>query len=52
MRTTDPELASAFVGALVQEGATVLQMHRHRQSLEELFVSEAKRADEREGVAR
>src|SRR5690606_7464941 len=40
LRTGDPAAAKAFVEALVRSGGEVLQLHRHRQSLEELFVSE------------
>jgi len=42
-RTPDPALAQAFVREVVTAGGEVLQLHRHRQSLEELFVSEAER---------
>lgn len=41
LRTDDPDLATEFVAHVVREGGTILQVHRHRQSLEELFVSEA-----------
>jgi ABC-2 type transport system ATP-binding protein len=42
LRTTDPEVADAFVTSVVQAGGTIVQLHRHRQSLEELFVHEAR----------
>jgi ABC-2 type transport system ATP-binding protein len=41
MRTEDPAAAQAFVAAVVHAGGMVLQVVPHRQSLEELFVSEA-----------
>lgn len=41
MRTTDPIQAQAFIRAVVDAGGELIQVHRHRQSLEELFVSEA-----------
>ncbi len=44
MRTDDPDAANAFVAAVVQRGGTVLSVHPHRQSLEELFVHEAMEA--------
>ncbi|MGH1349106.1 MAG: ABC transporter ATP-binding protein [Nannocystales bacterium] len=40
-RTTDPDAAQAFVRAVVECGGMVASVHPHRQSLEELFVSEA-----------
>lgn len=39
----EPE-AEAFITAAVEAGARVLTVHRHRQSLEELFVHEAEAA--------
>jgi len=42
LRTTDAAVAQAFVRAVVAAGGEVLQLQRHRQSLEELFVSEAR----------
>jgi hypothetical protein len=44
----DTEQANAMVAAVVRAGGAVLQMTQHRQSLEELFVSEAARAPARE----
>src|SRR5690606_10448353 len=49
MRTDDPEAAEAFVAAVVHAGGKVLQVTRHRQSLEELFVHEAAVAREVSG---
>ncbi len=46
LRTPDPAVAEAFVGAVVGSGGVVLQVHRHRQSLEELFVHEAAQVDD------
>ena len=45
MRTTDPEAAQAFIGDVVQRGGSIVSVHPHRQSLEELFVSEANAED-------
>ncbi len=50
MRTGDPAAAEAFVAAVVRSGGTIVSVHRHRQSLEALFVSEAQTAEAR-GVA-
>ncbi len=44
MRTDDPDAAEAFVAAVVERKGAVLSVQRHRQSLEELFVTEAKSA--------
>lgn len=41
IRVADSEAAQAFVAALLRRGGRLLQMTSHRQSLEELFVSEA-----------
>lgn len=41
MHTTDPDAAQAFVAAVVERGGSIVSVHPHRQSLEELFVSEA-----------
>lgn len=46
MRTDDPQEAEAFVAAVVEQGGAVLTVQRHRQSLEALFVQEAKSAAE------
>jgi len=41
LRTTDPQAAQEFVRAVVERGGSIVSVHPHRQSLEELFVSEA-----------
>ncbi len=41
MKTGDPEAADAFVREVVQRGGRIVSVLPHRQSLEELFVSEA-----------
>jgi ABC-2 type transport system ATP-binding protein len=41
-RTDEPEMAQPFIAAVLRHGGTILQVNRHRQSLEELFVSETK----------
>ena len=40
-RVPDLEAAQAFTAALLEQGGRLLQLTPHRQSLEELFVSEA-----------
>jgi ABC-2 type transport system ATP-binding protein len=42
LRATSSEAAEAFIAKLVSAGGTVVQVLPHRQSLEELFVHEAK----------
>jgi ABC-2 type transport system ATP-binding protein len=46
----DEAAAQAFVAAVVNAGGRVRQIAAHRQSLEELFVSEAAKDDAREDV--
>jgi ABC-2 type transport system ATP-binding protein len=41
MRTDDPEVANAFIEAVVKAGGTVVQVTPQRQTLEELFVQDA-----------
>jgi len=45
----DLDQADAFVRALLAAKGRLVQLQPHRQSLEELFVSEAERGDEAEG---
>ncbi len=49
-RTDASEAARAFVQAVVMAGGEILQLTPHRQTLEELFVSEAARDDAQAGV--
>ena len=48
LQLPDQEQADRFVRALLDAGGQVLQLQPHRQSLEELFVSEAQREPEAE----
>jgi ABC-2 type transport system ATP-binding protein len=46
-RVPDLEAAQAFTAAVLEQGGRLLQLTPHRQSLEELFVSEAEAGDSR-----
>jgi ABC-2 type transport system ATP-binding protein len=41
LSSRDPDLTDRFLAAVVEQGGRVLQVTPHRQTLEELFVSEA-----------
>jgi ABC-2 type transport system ATP-binding protein len=51
MRTTDKDAAEAFVRAVALAGGTVSMVSPHRQSLEELFVHEAREGEAEPGAS-
>jgi ABC-2 type transport system ATP-binding protein len=50
LRSRDPDVTARFLAAVVQRGGHILQVTPHRQTLEELFVTEATRIADRGDV--